>query len=123
MPLDHHILPDQALVLVEGTGVLSDADVLGAQEQIRADRDRQHHYSELVDLQRVTSIEVSSDTIRQLARQDLWDAHSRRAFVVTPGIAYGLARMFEMLIEGRAQDIRIFTAMPEARQWLGLRET
>jgi hypothetical protein len=76
---------------------LTDADVLAAQERLRTDPDFQDHFSELVGLQRVTSIQVSSATIRQLALQDLWRPDARRAFVV-----------------------QVFTTMPEPRQWRGM---
>jgi hypothetical protein len=100
--------------------VLTDADVLAARERLRTDPDFQNHYCELVDLQGVTSIEVSSATIRQLAQQDLWGPHARRAFVVGSEVAFGLARMFDILTDERGHEIRVFTTMPEARQWLGM---
>jgi hypothetical protein len=101
MPLHHRVLPDQALLFVEAWRVLTDTDVLTAQERLRADPDFQGHYIELVDLQRVSAFEVSSETIRQLAQQDVWGSRARRAFVVTPGVAFGLARMFELLTDQR----------------------
>jgi hypothetical protein len=107
-------------VLVEAAGVLTDADVLAAQERLRTDPDFRDRYCELVDLQRVTSIEVSGATIRQLAQQDLWGPHARRAFVVTSEVVFGLARMFDSLTDERGHQIRVFTTMPEARQWLGI---
>lgn len=120
MPLHHRVLSDQALVLVEASGVLTDADVLAAQERLRTDPEFHNHYCELVDLQRVTSIEVSSATIRQLAQQDLWGPEARRAFVVTSEVGFGLARMFDLLTDERGHEMRVFTTMPEARQWLGI---
>jgi hypothetical protein len=113
-------LSNQALVLVEASGVLTDADVLAAQERLRADPDFRGYYFQLVDLQRVSAFEVSGATARQLAQQDLWGPQARRAFVVTPGAAFGLARMFELLTDERAYEVRVFTTMPEARPWLGL---
>jgi hypothetical protein len=35
-------------------------------------------------------------------------------------VAFGLARMFELLTDQRPHDFRVFTTMPDARQWLGL---
>jgi hypothetical protein len=72
------------------------------------------------DLQRVTSIQVSCATIRQLALEDLWGPDARRAFVVTFEVAFGLARMFDILTEERGHEIQVFTTMPVARQWLGI---
>jgi hypothetical protein len=95
MPLHHRVVSDQALVLVEASGVLTDADVLAAQE-------------------------VSSATIRQLALQDLWGPHARRAFVVASDVAFGLARVFDILTEERGHELQVFTTMPEARRWLGM---
>jgi hypothetical protein len=45
---------------------------------------------------------------------------SRRAFVVTSDVAFGLARMFDILTKERGHEIHVFTTMPEARQWLGM---
>jgi hypothetical protein len=44
----------------------------------------------------------------------------RRAFVVTSEVAFGLARMFDILTEDRGHELQVFTTMPEAREWLGM---
>jgi hypothetical protein len=45
---------------------------------------------------------------------------ARRAFVVTSEVAFGLARMFDILTEDRGHELQVFTTMPEAREWLGM---
>ena len=68
-------------------------------------------------------MKLTADEIKDLATRSLFDASSKRAFVASNSIQFGLSRMFASYreIQGK-QEVRVFTEMKEALNWLGLPE-
>lgn len=98
-------------------GALKDFFRTGAEHAVRT-----HPGAGVVDLTEVTSLEVSAQTIEQLAKSTpvLRDPNLRRVIIApSPGI-YGMMRMFEMLGAGTRSNLHVVRTEREAWAILGV---
>ena len=77
-------------------------------------------FDQLWDLREVTEISVTPDTVRQLASARSFKPGARRAVVAPNDLAFGLARMFQLLHDEAPEEFRVFRSVKGARSWLGL---
>ena len=122
MPADFSIDAQRRIVFSRAEGVLTVAEILDNSDRMRRDPEFRPDFNQLFDLRGVTKFELSNEDIEQLARQLIFAPESRRAFLVTPGLQVGMARMFATYrtIAGGEHGIRIFTDPGEARSWVSL---
>jgi len=129
MPSDYSIDPDAGVVYINGSGVLTDADLLEQRVRLRSDPAFKPDFCLLVDFTRVTSVQLSADTVRFLAHERITAPGVRRAIVLpteTPSDAspqahpYGLSRMFQLSAEYTGENVEVFTDLAESRRWLGI---
>lgn len=120
VPIRHTVEPHRRLVVTEGHGVLNETDLISAQVELREHPGFSPDYDGLVDIRGVTGFDVRTEVLGQLARNTAFGPGSRRAFVVSEGLSYGLTRMFEQQSEESGHQMRIFTNLAEARRWLGI---
>ena len=122
MPARYQIDKERRLVITTGTGPFLMADALDHQERLRKDPDFDPTYSQLMDITAMTLDNIGLEEIRKLAQRWLFSPQSRRAIVVQGEVAYGLARMFEMLRENAGENgIRVFRDREEALDWVAPR--
>jgi len=111
------------MVFSRVTGVLTFGDVLDHMDRLSRHPDFRPTYDQIIDFRQATEMALSDEEIRDLARRNIFGAGSRRAFLVNPGLQYGLARVFETYREMAGEHgIRIFTDDNEALSWVSLRE-
>jgi hypothetical protein len=80
-----------------------------------------HHKRIITDFSDVTSIEVTSQTIRALASSPSKIPHGcERIFVVPQNALYGLARMFQILVEKSRPNLNVVRSMAEAHRLMGI---
>lgn len=119
MPAFYKIDRERRLVLSTASGVLSLSDALSHMEKLSKDLDFDPRYSQIADFTQVTKIQLSAQDIHDLARRSIFSTQSRRAFIVPNDVAYGLARMFEMLRENQGETgIGIFRSLEDALDWV-----
>ncbi len=119
MPAFYKIDKGRRLVLSSATGVLTAEDMWTHQKQLASDKDFDSGFSQLLDFTGVTEIGFKVDDVRSLAERNVFSPRSRRAFIVNRDVLYGLARMYELLREGRGDDeIQVFRDRDEALAWL-----
>jgi len=119
MPLFNKIDKERRLVISTACDVLTMADALAHQKQILSDPDFDPSFSQLADFTHVTRFDLGMDDIRMLAQKSIFSPASRRAFVVKGDLAYGLARMFEILRETMGeQGIGVFRNLDDALEWV-----
>jgi hypothetical protein len=119
MPAFYKIDKDRRLVISSATGAFNKEDALGHQNRLRADPDFDPTYSQLMDFTHVTQILLTAVDVQQLALSNIFSKESRRAFLVANDLAFGLARMFEILRENAGEHgIRIFRNLEEALDWV-----
>jgi hypothetical protein len=68
----------------------------------------------------VSEVQVTSEYIREVARSTSYAEGSRRAFVASSDVQFGLSRMFQILSDESPAEVRVFRDLAEARRWLGL---
>ena len=119
MPASYTIDKERRLVTSTMTGVLTQAEVLEQVHQLVTDPTVDPAFSQLVDCRQVTELKCSAEEVRQIATTDIFSAQSRRAFLVTDDLLYGLARMYEIHRELRGEGgIRVFRNVDEAMEWV-----
>jgi len=111
------------MVFSRATGVVTVADVLGHMDRLSRHTDFRPEFSQIIDFREAAEVRLSSDEVQEIARRNVFAAESRRAILVTPGLQFGLARMFATYRElAGEQGIHIFTDAAEARSWVSLPE-
>ena len=119
MPTFFKIYKERRLVMSIVSGVVTIADALAHRQNLRKHPDFDPSFSQLVDLSNVTKIEFSREDVEKFAQDTIFSLNSRRAAVATADLAYGLARMFEMLRESKGEEgLRVFRTLDEALEWV-----
>ena len=79
-------------------------------------------FNQLIDMTAVKSLEISVEQAKMLARREVFAATSRRAWVATEAVVYGMGRLMQAYHEaGRLPDrVGVFRDRDTALRWLGL---
>jgi len=121
MPADYYIDVPRRLVFSRGTGVLTFADCRSHMERLLRDPGFRPEFNQLIDFRDVTDVVISAEEIVLLAARNVFSPESRRAFVVTNDLQFGLARMFRSYRENAGEKgIQIFREMKSALVLLAL---
>jgi hypothetical protein len=121
MPMSYRIDPEQALVLTEAWGVLTDQDILAHKTKLLNDPAFGPHLAQLSDIRQIERLEVTTAGVRAMVEHDA--AHTdrreghRMAFVVSGDSVFGMARMYQ-LTGNQESNVGVFRTMEEARAWL-----
>jgi hypothetical protein len=118
MPVTFHIDPVRRRIFSTLEGVVTDKDLVQFQQNLLADANFDPSHSHLADCSGITRFDVSSQTVRSLALPTLYAQGARLAIVAKLEIVFGMARMFQMLREGIAEEVRVFRDLDQACQWL-----
>jgi hypothetical protein len=119
MAWSYEIDPSRRLVHVRVVGILCDQDLVDGDAELRGDPEFDPAYRQLVDLREADGTAVTSDGVRELARQPpLFFPESRRAIVVASDLGYGMARMFELMRDNKSGEIRVFDSLDDALEWI-----
>jgi hypothetical protein len=119
MPACYKIDKQRRLVMSTAYGTVSREDLLDHQNKLLADPDFDPTFSQLSDFGHMTKVEVTAEDVRKFAERNIFAPSSRRAFVVPDDVAFGLARMFEMLRDAKGeQGIRVFRELEEGLDWV-----
>jgi hypothetical protein len=111
---------ENRLVYVHYEGLVDDGLLLGADDDLRANADFRPHFDQIADLSAAHGQAVTRQGIQALvSRPPLFGTQSRRAIVVSNELGYGLVRMFELMRDSSAGEIRVFKDIDEAYAWLG----
>jgi hypothetical protein len=111
---------ENRLVYVHYAGLVDDELLLGADDDLRANADFQPHFDQIADLSSAHGQDVTRQGIQSLVnRPPLFGKESRRAIVVSNELGFGLVRMFELMRDSSAGEIRVFKDIDEAYAWLG----
>ncbi len=123
MPCTYVIDKQRRLVLTKAWGLVTAAEVIAHQTQLRGDADFDRTFFQLFDASGVTKLDHDQRDVQLLAAREMFSAESRRAFVAGNEVVFGIGRMFEIYRElsGVGEQVRIFQDMNAALQWLGLR--
>jgi len=121
MPCEFLIDTDRRLVISRGTGTFRYADFLEHMEKLGPDPRFRPQFDHVVDCRKFELVDLTFTQVEEMGRQSIFAATSRRAFVVSSDIQFGLSRMFATFREvKRGQVTMVFRDMREATDWLGL---
>ena len=120
MPVLRFVDPSNRVVITMCSGEVSRTEVETTLTELSQHPDFRPDFSHLVDLSEVSRLNLyfaDLDTIHRA--HDPFSNKSRRA-VVAPGsgATFGLARMYQSLVE--SAQFRVFESMADALAWLGL---
>lgn len=122
MPFDLVIDAEHRIVYSRAWGEFTEADVLAHRQKLNADPLFDSTFRQLADFSGVTRMAISAASIRALTSSDPWDSGSRRAFVASADVVFGMARMYAALLGDSRSNIAVFRRAEEARRWLCLDE-
>ncbi len=123
MPITYRIDAQRRLIVATATGELSDEDLHAYAFAVADDPANAPDVRELFDLRGVSAVAVTADGVRQVAQTvseiDVAGKPSKLAIVAVSAVAFGLARMYQVLRSDAPRDIQVFDDMNEALAWLG----
>jgi hypothetical protein len=115
----YEIDKERRLVTSTASGVITLPQVWAHQEKLLKDPDFDPSFAQLLDVTRVTKVELSSEDVRRVAESNTLSSNPRLAIVATSAFVYGLARMFQIFREMTGEEgIRVFRDRDEALAWV-----
>ena len=82
-------------------------------------------FNRFCDLTRLEGIHLSSAEVRELAaRRRVFnpnEVHVKSAFLATDPLAFGIARMYEQLLNSPRIEVSVFYELEPAAQWLAVK--
>jgi hypothetical protein len=121
MPCEFLIDADRRLVISRGTETFRYADFLEHMKLLAPDPRFKPEFNHLVDCRHFERFDVTPAQIQEMGGQSVFAAQSRRAFVVSSDLHFGMGRMFANYRDvKRGQLTVVFRDMREATAWLGL---
>jgi len=121
MPADFYIDAKHGIVYSKATGVLDRAAVLDHMDRLSQHPEFRPEFNQLLDFRETTKVDLTAEQVQALAMRRIFSERSKRAFVVSSDLQYGLSRVFEAYrnLAGE-KGIRIFREMSQALSLLGL---
>ena len=122
MPICYRIDPKQKIVYITAEGILTDDELKKHVDNLLSDADYHPGFNRLSDFRAVSLVDLTGSGMRGLAqgKGTTNSEGSMRALVVSSDLAYGMARMFQILTDDSSARIEVFKEITEARKWLGL---
>ena len=81
-------------------------------------------FNRFCDLTQLDGIHLSSDDVLQLAARrrefNPNDIRVKSAFLATDPLAFGIARMYEQMLNSPRIEVRVWSDMQAAADWLGV---
>ena len=121
MPIHYLIDKERRLVISTGEGQVTFKQVRTHQDQLLSDPCFDATFSQLIDMTKAMSLDLSNEEARQIASRNVFSSSSKRAFVATAAHIFGLGRLMEVYQEHSAKvDVHVFNDMDSALKWLGV---
>jgi len=118
VPAFYFIDKEHRVVMSSGSGVLTREDMVGHQNRLLKDPDFDPGFSQIIDFTNLTRVDVKPEDILFLAERNVFSPRSHRAVLADNDLAFGLARMFEMIREAKGETgVRVFRDREEALAW------
>jgi len=124
LPFSYVVYKKHRLVVSTGTGRVTYDEIKARQDQTKGDPDFNSDFNQIVDLRAATTVDLTVDQARELASRNIFSPTSLRAFIATTPAVFGMGRMWESYTEiaQKTSQIRIFSNLLSAIDWLGLKD-
>jgi len=93
MPFGYVVYKDLRLVVSTGLNRVSWTEIKACQNQTKTDPNFNPEFDQIVDLRATTSLEMTGEQARVLARRMIFSFSSKRAFVSSHPAIFGIGRM------------------------------
>jgi hypothetical protein len=108
----------QRVVRVNGTGTLSELDILDWREEVLTNPAFDSRYPQLLDLRAVTTTNVSVQALARIIASSIFATPVRRAIVCESDEQYSFGRTFATVSEAHHQTVHVFRDPQVAEEWL-----
>ncbi len=117
MPATYRFDDERRLIVITLSGRITGDDLDAFSERLRRDAAYDPSWPALVDASTLNPAGLSTQALR--ARAAVPRSNPAQVAVVAPAdVVFGLARMFQMMSEGRGNHIEVFRGADEAMAWL-----
>ena len=118
MPASYELFPEDHLVVVTYSGILSLEDIIAVRQQGMQDPDFDTNYDVIDDVSRVDSTDIQFEELNQLSGKSVAKTGVKRAIVATTDFQRGMANMYRVLSESHGQEFNIFEDFTVAKKWI-----
>jgi hypothetical protein len=117
MPVTYRVDGERRLLVVTLAGLVTKKDLDELAEAVANDGAVDHSWPALVDASTLSPSGITTGMLR--ARADITHQEPVPVAVVAPtDVVFGLARMFQMMSEGRGNRVEVFRDTASALAWL-----
>jgi hypothetical protein len=120
MPIVHTIDAQRRIVKSRLWDIVTESDAWGSTAALMNDPCFDPTFAQLADMRAVKNVDVSTNTVRELAVMNIFAPQARRALVVASDLQYGMGQMTMSFAEAGNQQIAVFRSVAEAERWLGM---
>jgi hypothetical protein len=106
------------IVWLTAMGPTSRRDIADVQERLRNDPAFRPAYHQLFDFLAATPTDIFGEDVEKQLKSAPFGADVRRAFVVSEGAGYGMARIAKAVADLRNINLRLFDDLATAKRWL-----
>lgn len=111
----------QKIVLVQFTGEVKDADLIGIPAATKAHALFDPSFSEIVDFSAVTGGNISMFALQTLAqRSSIYNRGAKHVVIAPQAHVFGLTRMYQVYAKETRPNMEVVRTLEEARKCLGL---
>ena len=118
MPFEYKINLSEKLISLKAFGCFNDKDLEQIYVSIKKDPDYLPGLSFIGDFSSIEKVGVTAGAVHDCASATPIAQGAKRALIVKKEIAYGYARMYQILIETGADQLKIFDEVEAALAWL-----
>ena len=121
MPVTSYISRTHAIVLSRVHGAMSLEGLQQNQEWLLNEPDFSPDFRQVFDMSGMENLETEGDEVRGLPY--IWGQNSRRAIIATDDLAFGMARMYQLISDKEhGGQLGVFRSLEKALEWVGLSE-
>jgi hypothetical protein len=120
MPGSYHIDTRRRMIVIRAWGALTDLEAGEIGRAIKADPAFDASFVRLEDLRDVSKLALTTQFAEYAASRHRVAPPPRRAFVVASDVAYGMARMLQLLADAAPEQFLVTKDYDEACRWLGV---
>src|ERR1700756_5115634 len=84
-------------------GVFTYSDCMANMDRLIANPRFNPNFNQIFDFTDMTALSISPEQIEQLAKRSIFSAKSRRAYVVSSDLHFGMSRMYSALREAEGE--------------------
>lgn len=122
MPLAYWVSPESHLVVVSGAGTVTELEALTLRYSLYIHPKFEPEFRELIDLRRVSDMDISEEGLQRLATLNPYQTRTRRAVVSPNEGVYQITRRYQQSRPRSPDTLEVFQSWLAALDWLSLTE-